>query len=221
MSNVLSMPGAYYDALRRLTAEVSGITLDDDYKFTIETRLAVLARSEGFASLIEMVQTMFKSGDARLAVKMVSAMMQRDTYFFKDKEGLLALKETILPALYQTYKSDPIRVLLVGSNSGQEAYSTAILIDKLRKTIPDINVKLTAIDYASSALERAMEGRYTHFDVQRGLPIRDLVTYFTPHGEDWQVKDSLRQQINFKEMHLLKISQSLGCLLYTSDAADD
>ena len=211
MSNVLSMPAGYYDALRRLTAEVSGVLLGDtDYKFTIETRLAVLARAEGFPTLIEMVQTMFSSGDSRLAVKMVAAMMQRDSHFFKDRKGFEALSDIIMPELYKIYGSEPIKVLLIGINSGQEAYSVAIMLDKLREQMPNLNVELTAIEYASQALDCARAGRYSHFDVQRGLPIRDLLKYFNRSGEDWVVKDALRDKINFQETHLLKIPDRLG-----------
>ena len=49
MSAVLSMPPGYYDALKRLTAEVSGVRIGDNYQFIIETRLAYIARTEGYA----------------------------------------------------------------------------------------------------------------------------------------------------------------------------
>lgn len=211
MSVVLSMPPAYYDALKRLTAQVAGVVLDDDFPFTIETRLTVLARIEGYPSLIEMVQVMFKTGDSRLAIKMVAAMTMRDTHFFGDRESLNALSDFILPPVYDVQKSRPIKVLIVGSNSGQETYSAAILVDKLkRNACPDLNVEFTAIDYPSLAMERAKSGRYTHFDVQRGLAVRDMLSYFTRVGEDWTVNESLRKKIKFRQAHLLRLPKDLG-----------
>lgn len=211
MSAVLSMPPGYYDALKRLTAEVSGIKLGDNYQFIIETRLAVIARKEGFASLIEMVQSMFKSGNSRLALKMVAALLERDTHFFRDKESLHPFSDFVLPRLHEIYGERPIQVLVVGSNSGQEAYSAAILADKLKQdSLPDLTVEFTAVDYPSAALEKAKSGRYTHFDVQRGLPIRDMIAYFTRVGEDWIASDTLRKRINFRETHLLRLPDDLG-----------
>jgi len=211
MSAVLSMPEGYYGALKRLTAEVAGVALEDDYKFTIETRLSVLAREEGYPSLIEMVQSMFKSGDSRLAIKMVAAMLARDTHFFRDKDSLLSLSDFILPRLHRIYGARPIKVLIVGCNSGQEAYSAAILADKLKTTtLPDLKVEFTAIDYPSHALERAKTGRFTHFDVQRGLGVRDMLSYFARVGEDWVITETLRKQITFRETHLLRLPKDLG-----------
>lgn len=211
MSAILSMPPVYYDALKRLTAQVAGVVLDDDYPFTIETRLSVLARVEGYPSLVDMVQTMFKSGDSRLAIKMVAAMLRRDTHFFGDRGSLSSLSDFILPRLYDVQKTRPVKILIVGSNSGQEAYSAAILVDKLKQTsCPDLTVEFTAIDYPSLAMERAKSGRYTHFDVQRGLAARDMLSYFTRIGEDWIVNENLRQQITFKETHLLRLPKNLG-----------
>ena len=66
------------------------------------------------------------------------------------------------------------------------------------------------MDYPSQALERAKAGRYTHFEVQRGLPIRDLITYFEPDKEDWVIKESLRQSVSFEETHLLSKLDALG-----------
>jgi len=211
MSAVLSMPPGYYDALKRLTAEVTGIRLEDNYQFIIETRLASIARKEGYASLIEMVQSMFKSGDSRLAIKMVAALLERDTHFFRDKASLIGLSDFILPRLYEVYKARPIKVLIIGSNSGQEAYSAAILADKLKQTqLPDLTVEFTVVDYPSEAIEKAKSGRYTHFDVQRGLPVRDMIAYFTRVGEDWIVSDALRKNINFTEAHLLRLPDDIG-----------
>lgn len=211
MSAVLSMPPGYYDALKRLTAEVSGVVLDDDYPFTIETRLSVLARLEGYPTLVDMVQAMFKTGESRLAIKMVAAMLRRDTHFFEDKVSLGSLTDFLLPRLYEVQKSRAINVLIVGSNSGQEAYSAAIQTDKLKKsTCPDLNVEFTAIDYPSLAMDRAKSGRYTHFDVQRGLAARDMLSYFTRIGEDWVVNETLRHQIIFRETHLLRLPKDLG-----------
>jgi chemotaxis protein methyltransferase CheR len=46
--------------------------------------------------------------------------------------------------------------------------------------------------------------------VQRGLPIKNLVRYFKREREDWVIDQSLRKDIDFKEMHLLSNLESLG-----------
>ena len=211
MSDALSMPLGYYDALKRLTAEVSGVSMSENYQFTIETRLTALARLEGYPTVVEMVQSMFKAGDSRLAIQMVAAMLERDTHFFRDRASLSTLTDFILPRLYEVHGDRLIKILIVGCNSGQEAYSAAILADKTKQSVlPDLNIEFTAIDYPSLALEKAKSGRYTHFDVQRGLPVRDMLSYFTRVGEDWIVSEALKKRINFRETHLLRLPEDIG-----------
>ena len=59
-------------------------------------------------------------------------------------------------------------------------------------------------------MERARAGRFTHFEVQRGLPIRHLIEYFDRDGEDWVVKQSLRDKITFLDHNLLTDIGELG-----------
>ncbi len=53
-------------------------------------------------------------------------------------------------------------------------------------------------------IERAKLGIYSQFEVQRGLPITLLMKYFQQQGGDkWQVKDPIRNAVQFREGNLL------------------
>lgn len=210
MSGVLSLNPTYYEALKRLTLELAGVNLGSDHTFLIETRLSKLARKEGFESLDDMVEELFNSGQNRLAVQVVSSLLERDTHFYADRQSLDKLESVILPALYPSRKGGKIRITSFGCSSGQEPYCIAMALDKARDKFPDVKFEIIGVDYPSAALDRAKAGRYTHFDVQRGLPIRDLVTYFERQAEDWVVKDHIRNAVKFKETHLLSNLDSLG-----------
>lgn len=210
MSNVLSLKPSYYEALRRLTLELAGINLGKDHPFLIETRLRTLARQEGFDGLLHMVEDLFGQGQARLALQVVSSLLERDTHFNPDPQSLSELETSILPSMAEIYGENPIRILSFGCSSGQETYSLAMQIDKCRDQFPDLKFDIVGVDYPSQALERAKRGQYTHFEVQRGLPIRDLITYFDRRGEDWVVKQELRDKVTFQEHHLLSNLSTLG-----------
>ena len=210
MSSVLSLDPAYYEALKRLTLELAGVNLGGEHAFLIETRLSTLARKEGYKSLDNMVEELFKTGQTRLAVKVVSSLLERDTHFYTDRESLDRLEDVIIPTLYASRKGGTIRIISFGCSSGQEPYSIAMILDKAKDKFPDVKFEIIGVDYPSSALDRAKAGRYTHFDVQRGLPIRDLVTYFDRKAEDWVVKDNIRKAVAFKEAHLLSNLETLG-----------
>ena len=210
MRGALSLNPTYYEALKRLTLELAGVNLGSDHAFLIETRLATLARQEGYESLDGMVEELFNTGQSRLAVQVVSSLLERDTHFYTDRPSLEKLEDVIIPTLYSSRKGGTIRIVSFGCSSGQEPYCIAMALDKAKDKFPDVKFEIIGVDYPSSALDRAKAGRYTHFDVQRGLPIRDLVTYFDRQAEDWVVKDSLRKAVKFEETHLLSNLDALG-----------
>lgn len=210
MRGALSLNPTYYEALKRLTLELAGVNLGSDHAFLIETRLSALARQEGYDSLDDMVEELFNTGQNRLAVQVVSSLLERDTHFYTDRPSLEKLEHIVIPAIYSSRKGGKIRIVSFGCSSGQEPYCIAMMLDKASDKFPDVKFEIVGVDYPSTALDRARAGRYTHFDVQRGLPIRDLITYFDRKAEDWIIKDHIRQAVKFEETHLLSNLDSLG-----------
>lgn len=210
MSAVFSLKPSYYEAIKRLTLELSGVQLGENHEFLIETRLSSLARQEGFEGLNQLIDELFATGQSRLAMHVVSALLERDTHFFDDRQSLDVITEICLPELQKSNPGETIRILSYGCSSGQEPYSLAIDIDKAKENFPDLNIEIVGVDYPSLAIDRARAGRYTHFEAQRGLPIRDLITYFDQVGEDWVIRDIVKSKVTFTDFHLLSEPSSLG-----------
>ena len=203
MRGALSLEASYYEALKRLTLELAGVNLGSNHAFLVETRLSRLAREEGFPSLEAMVDELFRNGKTRLAVQIVSALTERDTHFFKDLKAFENLREHVLPDLYHKRGGGRIRLLSFGCASGQEAYGMAMTVSKMRKALKGAKLDIVGVDYPSQAVDRARVGRYTHFEVQRGLPIQNLIDFFEPDGEDWIIKPEIREMVEFRDVHLL------------------
>ena len=214
MRGGLTLAPSYYDALKRLTLELSGVTLGDNHAFLVETRLARLARGEGYATLDAMVDELFKTGSTRLAVQIVSTLTERDTHFFKDTTAFAHLRETVLPDLYAKRGGGRVRLLSFGCASGQQPYGMAMVLAEMEAELPGLKVDIVGVDYPSQALERARAGLYTHFEVQRGLPVRRLVEYFDPveraeGGSDWRIKSEIKERVEFRDIHLLSKLEGL------------
>jgi len=199
----LSLAPSYYDALRRLTLELAGINLGANHAFLVETRLSRLAREEGYDGLDVMIDELFKTGGSRLAVQVVSALTERDTHFYKDKTAFARLRDTVLTDLHHKRGGGRVRLLSFGCASGQETYAMAMTVQEMSDQLDGLKVDIVGVDYPSQALDRARSGRYTHFDVQRGLPVQSLVDYFEPSKTDWVVKEHIREMVEFRDIHLL------------------
>ena len=205
----MSLAPSYYEALRRLTLELAGVNLGTNHAFLVETRLSRLARDEGYASLEAMINELFKTGGSRLAVQVVSALTERDTHFFKDARAFSRLRETVIPDLHRKRGGGRVRLLSFGCASGQEAYGMAMIVHEMREQLDGLKIDIVGVDYPSQALDSARLGRYTHFDVQRGLPIQRLVDHFDQVESDWVVKDHIRNMVEFRDIHLLSKLDSL------------
>lgn len=210
MSGALTLKPSYYDALKRLTLEMAGVNLGRNHEFLIETRLSALARKEGYDSMPLMIEELFGNGQTRLAIHVVSALLERDTQFNHEIDSLNDIVTTVMPQLHRLFKGKTLRILSYGCSSGQEPYSIAMALDKTKDLFPDLKYEIVGVDYPSLAIDRARTGTYTHFDVQRGLPIKDLITYFDRVGEDWVIKDDLRNKVEFTDFHLLSNLSALG-----------
>jgi len=65
-------------------------------------------------------------------------------------------------------------------------------------------VEVLATDISQRVLEKARQGRYTQFEIQRGLSVDHMLRYFRQEGEKWQIKDAIRDAVTFKRDNLLR-----------------
>ena len=71
-------------------------------------------------------------------------------------------------------------------------------------------MEIVATDISNEVLEKAKAGIYSQFEVQRGLPIQQLVKFFTQVGEAWQIAPEIRAMVKFRPLNLLNDFSSLG-----------
>jgi len=188
------------DFLCALVRARSGLMLTGERGFFVETRLAPLARREGLASVSEVIERVMREPSGALARAVVEAMTVQETAFFRDRQVFGALASTVLPALGEA-KPTGLRVWSAGCGQGQEAYSLAMLVDEADRPLPPIEI--LASDLSTAALEKAQAGIYTHFEVQRGLPIRRLLRHFEELDEAWRVSSALRQRVRWMRLNLI------------------
>ena len=53
-------------------------------------------------------------------------------------------------------------------------------------------------DISEMVVNRARAGRFTRFEVQRGLPVRTMLRWFREDGEEWVVDPGLRRDVRFQ-----------------------
>ncbi len=188
----------------------SGLILGTDKNYLIESRLSPVARREGYANVSALLTALRTKREEKLMAMVTDAMTTNETFFFRDKLPFDQFKSDVLPALAKARMNNEIKIWCAACSTGQEPYSLAMLMDESRGQFPRMNLDILATDISERCLEKATAGLYTQFEVQRGLPITQMVKHFEKVDEMWRISPKLRQGIRFKKMNLLDDLRSVG-----------
>lgn len=192
-----------FDFVRDLVRRHSAIVLEASKEYLIEARLAPLARSEGLGSIGDLVTRLRIGRDDKLQRKVIDAMTTNETLFFRDVHPFEALRVNVLPEMLPSRAaSKQLRIWSAACSTGQEPYTIAML---LREHFPELaswRIDILATDLSTEVLAKARTGVYGQIEVNRGLPAKLMVKYFTKQGVDWQIDDSIRRMIEFREFNL-------------------
>jgi len=200
-----------YDFIRKCLKERSGLVLSADKQYLVESRLLPVARKAGFANLGELVIALNNADSSALMTSVVEAMTTNESFFFRDRAPFDHFRQTIMPALLAARRETrAIRIWCAAASTGQEPYSLAICLREMGADIAGWNIEILATDLSNDVLDRARQGLYTQFEVQRGLPIQLLIKHFTQSGELWQIAPELRAMVKCRQLNLLTDFSPLG-----------
>ena len=189
----------------------SGLVLSADKGYLLESRLAPLARAEGYASIEALISAARRENSDRLLWAITEALATHETFFFRDNTPFDLFKQDILPVLSRARgNSGVIRIWCAACSSGQEPYSLAMILEEERARLGGMRVEIVATDMAPRVREKAKAGVYSQFEVQRGLAIQRLVTHFDQNGDQWRIKPNIRQMVNFQKQNLLENFGPMG-----------
>ena len=183
----------------------TGQQLTMNRRWRIETALSSLLRERGIATLDELITILVMGREPSLSQKVVEALLNNETYFFRDRLPFDMLSTTVLPRLAELRgNSKRISIWSAGCSTGQEAYSLAMMFAEDPLRWAGWTIDIVASDVSESVIERARQGTYTQFEVQRGLGINQMIRWFeeTPNG--WRVAEALRKPIRFSVHNLLE-----------------
>ena len=198
------MTSGDFNYIRELVRNQSALTLEPGKEYLVESRLEPLAIQEGFPSYQHMV-TSLRVGPLRdLHRKVVEAMTTNETSFYRDRRVFGMLGKSILPTLIAAQSSErSLTIWCAGCATGQEPYSLAMLLNDYRPSVDGWNVRIIATDISRDVLARAQAGRYSQFEVNRGLPANQLVKYFQKDGSAWEIRPEIRRMVEFRELNLI------------------
>lgn len=195
-------PGEF-EFVRKLVHQRAALSLEKGKEYLVVSRLARVARKEGFRSVSELIGYLRNQSFNRLHMEVVEAMTINETSFFRDIHPFVALQRYVLPELIKSRESGRRLIIWCAAcSSGQEPYSIAMLLREHFRCLQGWKVRLIATDISTHMLTVASEGFYSQLQAARGVPVPMLMKYFVKRGDGWQAKDELRQMVEFYKVNL-------------------
>ncbi len=200
-----------FEMIAQLLKERSGLALNKDKAYLLESRLNPVARKWSFAGFDELAQALRNNMDEALLVDVTEAMTTNESFFFRDQKPFEQFRDMILPYMLENRASKrSFRIWSAACSSGQEPYTLAMLLKEMEQKFTGWNIEIMATDLSNEILDKAKEGLYSQFEVQRGLPIQLLVKYFKQVGDRWEIDEGIRKMVKFRQFNLLDSPTPLG-----------
>lgn len=203
---------ATFAEIAALVHRRAGIVLTEDKGYMLETRLGPVLRRLGVASLDALAGRLRRSPpEEALERAVVEALTTHESSFFRDGKPFEFLARLLPRLAARRPPGQALRIWSAACSTGQEAYSIAMVATDAAPTLRGRAVEILGTDISHEVVERAREGTFTQFEVQRGLPVRQLIRFFgqLPDGR-WRVGPDLRAMVRFDYGNLLAETRGLG-----------
>jgi chemotaxis protein methyltransferase CheR len=183
----------------------TGQQLTMSRRWRIETALGALMRERAIATLDELITILVMGKEPSLSQMVVEALLNNETYFFRDRGPFDILQRHALPELVQKrQKSKRLRIWSAGCSTGQEVYSLAMLFAEDPDAWRGWTIDILGTDVSTSCVDRARNGAYSQFEVQRGLGINQMIKWFEECPDGWRAVEALRRQVRFQVHNILE-----------------
>ncbi len=195
-----------YAFLQDYLERVSGLALGEDKEYFLEARLLPIAQAQSLSTLNDLCALLRSLETPDLKRKVVNAVTTNETFFFREPALFEALRHKVLPEL-MAGQFRPLRVWSAAASSGQEAFSFIMMCREMGlQPLPEV----LATDLSTEILNRAKSGTFRQIEVNRGLPAPLLLKYFTSHGREWRVNETVSAPVRFELFDLRERMERLG-----------
>ena len=192
----------------RYIQEICGIYLDDSKGYLLETRLSSLLVETGASNFSDLFQKARADASSKIRRNIIEAITTNETSFFRDTSPFDLLRNKLIPDLIDRRSKSgariPLRIWSAACSTGQEAYSTAIVLKELLGDLSRYDIRILGTDISNKVVAQASYGEYGRLELERGLGPDALARHFMVSGDRWKVRDEIRAMATFRTMNLLE-----------------
>ena len=193
------------DMVSKLLHRRTGQALSADRHWRIDTALETVLRHRGIRSSEDLIVLLTEPGDSGFKEELVEALLNNETYFYRDRQVFDHLAAEVLPAMARE-KGENRRLTIwsAGCSTGQEPLTMAMILLDQGERWRGWDIDILATDVSASAIASARRGVYSNFEIQRGLAVGQMLNHFEEGEAGWRASDRLRRMIRFERRNLLE-----------------
>ncbi|HZS12468.1 MAG TPA: protein-glutamate O-methyltransferase CheR [Nitrospirales bacterium] len=225
-----SLSESTFRDLQGLIYEQSGIFFAENKKYVLEERLRPRLVTRGCDSFEDYYCLLrYDAWRDQELIALFDLVTTNETYFYRDRQQLLAFTETIVPTVIAANKERKwLRIWSAACSTGDEPYTLALMLLEM-PALTEWTIEILATDISEASLASARRGSYDAYAV-RNVPPAVLKRYFTEDGGRYVIGPQARAMVKFMTLNLydtprMKIMRGLdvifcrNCLIYFDDKA--
>ncbi len=192
-----------------LIYKTSGIHLSFVKKELVHARLGKIIRQRNITSYKDYYRLVVADKSGQELIKLLDAISTNQTFFFRENDHFVILKDEMLPEIIQKNKManhNEISIWSAGCSSGEEPYSIALIFKEYFNHLQNWNFTILATDISTSMLEKAENGIYheSEFAQVSNYLIKKFFQYGTGKWSSYlRIKKDLKDLIHFTRYNLL------------------
>ena len=206
---------ALTDASHRIIADLlasrTGQELTESRLWRVPSALSSVFRERGISNVDQLVCLLANPGEHKLANEVVEALLNNETYFFRDHAYFATLAHQVLPELARERAATRrLSIWSAGCSTGQEVLSLAMMFAEQPARWAGWQIDILGTDISSKAIATARSGLYTQFEIQRGISVAQMLNFFSETAGGWQASDRIRSMARFQQANVLDPAPSPG-----------
>lgn len=172
----------------------------------LERLLVQMTKELKFNTPIACIEWLLNEPKSREKTEILATYITNgETYFFRENSYFEAMEKIIIPEILENRRveSKCLQFWCAGCSSGEEAYSIAIMIYRMRHLMKGWEVRIAATDINLKALHKAVQGVYSEWSF-RDAPEWLKSGYFTSSEKGkYTIIPEIRKMVEFKYLNLI------------------
>lgn len=185
-----------YEGFKEEILKMTKINLTLYKEKQMKRRIDALIKKNNFDTYKEYIQALKDSKE--LFKEFINYLTINVSEFYRNPDQWAVLEKEIFPLLLGRNKK--LNIWSSACSTGDEPYTLVMVLNKM---LPLSSIRILATDIDMGALEKAKAGVYTSKSLEN-LPNEMKEKYFTMAGDNYKVKDEVKNCVEFRQFNLLR-----------------